>query len=162
MSKKPSPIAAGLVELNALRTFVGLAPLKSWKESAKKLEQKIASTRKLADEKAAKTPQPKITQCPPSAYLQHLAKRREQIEKVVEKRLAAENESAPLPRITTPKSQPVSIPIRLAEIAREIGMDPRNARAKMRKTRLPDHIYAGKHLYHRQFKKDVIAHLRNE
>ena len=168
-----------LERLNALRKLVGKTELKSWKESKAKLQSLIDELQaKVAPKdttqyfKANGEPAP-VTVCPPSPELVALDKRRKAIDEVVQRRLnGVDVVATPAPGSTAklgdaakikkpqPTTEPTGDTIKLADICREIGMDPKIARAKLRRTMTPANITVGKYVYKTEGKTLVIAVLR--
>lgn len=115
---------------------------------------------------------PKV--CPPSPELQAIAKRKKAIDEVVERRLngadvitppapgatAKLGDAAKIKRPTQATTKSTGDTIKLADICREIGMDPKIARAKLRRTMTPPNITVGKYLYKVEGKALVITVLR--
>lgn len=165
--------------LNALRKLVGKPELKAWKESKAKLTEQINILQaQVAPKdttqyfKASGEPAP-ITVCPPSPELVALEKRRKAIDEVVQRRLAGVDVVTPPAPGTTAKlgdaakvkktqqtSTTTGDTVKLADICREIGMDPKIARAKLRRTMTPPNITVGKYVYKTEGKNLVIAVLR--
>jgi hypothetical protein len=106
---------------------------------------------------------PKVTVCPPSPELRARAKREAEIDKVVSKRLNGDTHAKPekpkaaRPLPTPPRKVVPEGSISLADIARELGMDPKVARAKMRRVTLPSDILTGKHTYKLTGKQKVVG-----
>lgn len=167
--------------LNALRNTLGMPPLKAWKESKAKLaatidalQAKVApkdTTQYFAKDGSPVTP--KV--CPPSPELAAIERRKKAIDEVVQRRLAgvdvvtppAPGATAKLGEVIKAKQKPAQKTtestgdtIKLAEICREIGMDPKIARARLRRTMTPPNITVGKYIYKVEGKAMVIAVLR--
>ena len=167
--------------LNALRSQLQMPPLKAWKESKAELQSTIdALQAKLAPKdttqyfvnKDGEPVVPKV--CPPSRELQALERRRKAINDVVEKRMngvdvvappapgstAKLGDAAKVKRAPQPVTESTGSTIKLSEICKEIGMDPKIARAKLRRTMTPPNITVGKYVYRPEGKNIVITILR--
>lgn len=112
-----------LTELNALRIAAGMTPLKSWKESKVKLDAAVAKLTKVVSEDSDKA--------------------KANLETVVEKTLS---DTKPAAAKATPKktAKPAAKPkaeakkdaptgVSISTIAAECNMDPKVARAKLRR-----------------------------
>lgn len=142
-----------LAALNTLRERAGQKPLKSWKESKAKL---AAAIDKL---NAALAPSVPVTVLPvtaPELIREH--KRNAEIEKIVEQRLRGDDVRPPKPVV---KKAPTSAPpapvtrkrhapdgcVTLADIARDLNISPKAARAIMRKVSIPADYVVGKYVF---------------
>lgn len=163
------------IRLNTLRTALAMPPLKSWKESKAKLAAAIDTLQaKVAPKDTTMYFTKPVTICPPSPELRALDARRKAIDAVVERRLAGVDVVTPPPAGSTTKladaakvvkakqatTNSTGGDVRLADICREIGMDPKIARAKLRRTMTPPNITVGKYLYKPEGKPVIIAILR--
>lgn len=166
--------------LNALRSQLQMPPLKAWKESKAKLTAAIDTLQsKIAPKDTtqyfSKDGEPIVPKvCPPAPELQAIEKRRKAIDDVVQRRLngvdvvtppapgatAKLGEAAKVKRAPQPVTAPTGDTIKLADICREIGMDPKIARAKLRRTMTPPNITVGKYVYKAEGKNLVITVLR--
>lgn len=166
--------------LNALRSQLQMPPLKAWKESKAKLQSTIdALQAKIAPKDTtqyfSKDGAPvKPTICPPAPELQAIEKRRKAIDEVVQRRMSGVDVVTPPPVGSTAKlgdaakvkrtvqatTASTGDTIKLAEICKEIGMDPKIARAKLRRTMTPPNITVGKYIYKTEGKNLVITVLR--
>lgn len=124
-----------LSHLNALRVNAGMKPLKVWKASKAVLREQISHL----------TANSKVTVCPEPAAVVERRKRDERIDKIVEKRLnGIDVVNVPPPEAT---AKPFEQPLKklkteghftLADIAREVNIDPKIARARMRRVSVAD------------------------
>ena len=125
-----------LDHLNKLREARGMKPLKAWKASKEKLHEAIASL-----EGAAPSYAEEITE----SYTPDVDAPAEDLANLDEKMRANE------PMIT------------LAEIARELGMSPKVARAKMRRVfRSSGDTTFAEHTYPKVLKEKVITILKRD
>jgi hypothetical protein len=168
-----------LTQLNAFRVDLGKAPLKAWKESKEKLnaayvaaltEHEAMVKAKTADPVADFIAENGVTQCPPPKALQDEAKRRERVEAIAEKRITPEALRAAKAKVER-KPRTIVSPangkidgVTLVQIARELGINDKIARAKMRRVSVPaDFLVDGqKHTYHPQHKQWVIDALKRD
>lgn len=124
-----------LEQLNALRIANGEKPYKAWKESRAKLDAKLAQY----------TPQHNVTPA------------------LVE---VAETPAADVPAKPAVKKleAPVgnALTVTLADIARELNLNPKIARAKMRRIRVPEGAEKAKHVYNIDFKQTIIDMLKKD
>lgn len=167
-----------LEQLNNLRARNNQPPLKAWKESKAKLaEAVIALSKKLSPPDTtgyfSKDGKPVVVkQLPPSGELSMMAKRREQIERIAEKRMnGVDTTSLPPPasvsqpmreKLQVLKEKSTGDHVTLADIARKINMDPKIARARMRRATVPNNIVVGKHKFVRSAEQAIIAILRGK
>lgn len=155
-------ISSDLALLNSARARMNMPPLKSWKESHQKL---IAKINKLNEEILANG----VKILPPTdPALVREAKHRETIDKLVDKRLKGEDVQPDRPRVLklepTPRPAPrprlkVEGTVTLADLARSIGLNPKIARAKMRKRKVDFEV--GQYLYPQDKADAIIAILRS-
>lgn len=123
-----------LADLNALRIDLGMSPLKSWKESKAKLSDQIEKLQARYDELMAAAPALKIV---PTVDGGKAVVKNDR--KATVKRLAAEAiaEKERLARLeASAKNKPLKIKsakVNVASIAKELGLNPKVARAKVRK-----------------------------
>ncbi len=126
--------------LNKARARIDLPPLKSWKESHAKLREAIDRINARVIERCVKL-------VPPTdPALIRERKRREKINAVAARILAGETDARPerepvlvLPDKPKPAPRPrvrIEGTATLADIARELGISPKIARAKMRKKKI--------------------------
>lgn len=169
--------------LNALRMQNGQSPLKSWKESKAKLEAAIVTlqtklgaqlepprplTKREAEREALAmlTANAKITVCPEPAAVVARKKRDAAIDKVVERRLNGV-EVVAIER-TEAVAKPFEAPLKkhklatgqfsLADICREINLDPKLGRARLRRN--PVATSLGKYVYDDAGREQVLKVLR--
>src|SRR5690606_23930000 len=131
-----------LDRLNHLRAARGMKPLKAWKASKKKLHEAIASLEGAAPsyaEEVAESYTPDVDA--PAEDLANLDEKMRRVRGVVK---AMREEVAKEKYVT------------LAEIARELGMSPKVARAKMRRIGVPSDFVVKKHVFLAQHKSWVI------
>lgn len=167
---------ADLRKLNALRIQAGKGPLKAWKESKAKLIaeiEKYQRTAQSAGQYLDKNGEPvPVTVCPPPAELAKEHKRSAEIDRVVQKRLngvdvvkiddsavgqpMAEKLKAARTATKT-RAKSTGDAMSLADIAREINIDPKIARAKMRRVNAPAGSTVGKYLYKANFVDAIKA-----
>lgn len=108
-----------------------------------------------------------VTKCAPSSELKSIQSRNKQLDEIATKRAKGET-TAKLPK--APKAKPVvkqSKPkvegaITLADIARELKIDPKVARAKMRRVTVPTEHVLGKYAYKPASKEAIIALLKGD
>lgn len=123
-----------LTELNTLRTeYLGKPALKAWKESRAKLEAVLVVTRQAAE-----------------PYMQNGATCIEE---------ADIEEAAPTPpiNVVAVNGAPVEY-VRLADLARECGVNPKVARAKMRRSGRWQAF--GSHKYAVQHRAEIVDFLK--
>jgi hypothetical protein len=168
-------------ELNYLRVAQGKRPLKAWKDSRAVLERALEMMRNADPAPLGVTVEPTpddpvaefiakngVTKCPPPKALVDEAKRRERVERIAAK-LNAKNidESIREAKVTasTPKAKATLASLEgvtLVSIARELGINDKIARAKMRRVSVPADFLVAKHTYHPQHKQWVIDVLRRD
>jgi len=175
--------ATNLMKLNALRSQCGMPALKSWKGSTSALQTALEKMRMKATAAQPLVIDPNmVKQIPPSdPTLVREAKRREKVaslaKKLQEARDADERAAATADIVTETKPPVVKAPakvttyrrrevpagsITLADIARELGISPKVARAKMRRIRLKDGVELSRYCYKPEHKADVVHILRHK
>lgn len=122
--------------LNSLRVAVGKKPLKAWKESKAKLDEAV---NKLL-------PRNSDGEVIGEGVIASGAPKR------VKKSIDEEANTNPHDFST----------VTLVAIAKELGINPRVARAKMRRVSVPADFLAGKHTYHEQHKAWVVDALKRD
>ena len=142
-----------LRKLNALRDQSNMKPLKAWKGSKQALRDQIEKL----------TTNIRVTVCPEPAAMVERRKRDAKIDKIVEKRLnGIDVVDVPPPEAT---AKPFEAPLRkhklaaegtftLAEIARSLNIDPKVARARLRRS--PVATSLGKYVYNAEGKAAVL------
>lgn len=164
-----------LSTLNTYRVLDGKSPLKSWKESKSKLNDLVAA---YANTYGAL---PAVTECAiTDPVLNRIHAHAAHIDAITDHRLANPTsiiitptpDDAPIaaptsiPDVTPPRSSPAkqkarpaavsTTSIALADIARELNIDPKIARAKMRRVEVPADYTIGKHVYKLEYKSWVV------
>jgi hypothetical protein len=133
-----------LVYLNELRKHTGKAPLKAWKESKAKLAEAIAKL------------EANISALEPDRIVAPGIGSPDEVVTVIKAK------GTPIPK--KPETPVVElVTITLVEIAKELSINPRVARAKMRRVKsLPEGTVVGKHTYARTHKQHVIDALKHD
>jgi hypothetical protein len=126
-----------LIELNALRIANNLKPLKGWKESNAKLTAAIAKLSKITPAEQALKASVEVTKIPAGMTAAKLAAAKEKAAKakpsdpVLKKgdKIAASKKTDKQPVAKKPAIEGVSV----STIATKLGIDPKVARAKLRR-----------------------------
>lgn len=153
--------------LNTLRVANSLKPLKAWKESKAKLEAAIAKLAEevegiaeLNDPVKAFIAKNGVTKCPPAKALLEAQKHREAVDDAAEKLLKGE---APAPkRAAAVRVHVDGGSITLVQIASELRINPKIARAKMRRIDVPAEYLIAKHVYKREHKQAIVDLLKSD
>ena len=176
---------SNLETLNTLRLAAGKKPLKAWKESKDKLLAAIAALMPAPDNAAGvvKGFTRKVewsegeigvwSQSEDGPIWEPID--RSTLTDEERERLGLNEDPTPAPSTSTPapKSKKAKDPVKkvdiaqsdtvtLAEIAREIGMDPKNARAKFRRIDVPADYMTATHTFHAARKQWVIDALQKD
>ena len=133
-------IASDLPLVNSARARLNMPPLKSWKGSHAKLQATLVELNERIKTQCA-------TQLPVTdAALIRESKRREKINAVAQRILDGDDNARPerepvltLPDRPKPSGRPkvkIEGTVSLADIARDVGISPKIARAKMRKKKV--------------------------
>lgn len=122
-----------LAKLNSLRANANKPPLKAWKESRAKLEAAVAA----------------LTPAMPA-------------EVITAAEEPAANVAASVPKASKAVRPGNAFTVTLANIARELNLQPKIARAKMRRIRLPEGVEVSKHTYAVDHKQTVIDMLKKD
>ena len=128
-----------LARLNELRVARGEQPYKAWKESRAKLDAKLATYEQPTPELA--TPQASLFD---AAIEEHIE-------------AAVELDKKPSKKIIGN-----AYTITLADIARLLNLNPKIARAKMRRIRVPEGAEVSKHTYAIDYKETIINLLKKD
>lgn len=120
-----------LIELNALRVANNMKPLKGWKESNAKLTAAIAKLSKITPAQQALKASVEVTKVPAGMMAAKLAAAKEKEAKVAAKpaKVATPKKSDKQPVAKKPAIDGTSI----STIATKLGIDPKVARAKLRR-----------------------------
>ena len=118
----PTKTAELLADLNVLRERNGLKPLKAWKESRAKLLEAIHGLQDPVNDKS--TEEPAVTKCPPAA-----AKGAYKKERDAKRSAGVGTKSAK----TSPAKTPTREGTKASDIAREVGIDPKLLRQRLRR-----------------------------
>lgn len=159
-----------LNKLNVLRAANGKPQLKSWKESRAKLEQRLRLYEQNTpypngepDIPPYKAPQPVDHTVIASLPLSHNP---DAIEPVAVPLITADD----MKRVSERRAKPVreimsdikAGTVTLADIARELRLNPKVLRAKMRRLSVPQHYVIGKHTYKLEHKADIIDIIKRD
>lgn len=120
-----------LIELNALRVANNMKPLKGWKESNAKLDAAIAKLSKISTAEQALKASVAVTKVPAGMTAAKLAAEKAKAEKKAAPKppSAAKKAIANHPVVKKPTIEGTSV----STIATKLGIDPKVARAKLRR-----------------------------
>lgn len=158
-----------LNKLNVLRAAAGKSQLKSWKESRAKLEAAIASF-EVAE--VIHSEEPAVVSVLDQSMPEDVLNAADAFAKAVTQKKTPKQAVKALEDELKPKSVSQLIaearPLRdvdkvtLADIARELNLNPKVLRAKMRRLNVPAEYILSKHTYKLAHKADIIAIIQRD
>lgn len=171
-----STTAELLNRLNVLRVINGERELKSWKESRTKLEQRIAlyEQHTPAEQFESQLPPYKVPQPIDDARVEPLevSKQRKSRADVIEEAADGfgDGEYVPPRSVNDAKLRTVretrdtikAGTVTLADIARELSLNPKVLRAKMRRLTIPQEFIVSKHTYKLEHKPAIIDIIKRD